>query len=172
MEANNRIATALRSASVRMTLAQGRLRALAADQRPAEPGDVYVIPKVAGDVGVEWLVVRAHLDDPDTLLLVPTDDAELFQGEYDVPDRAADGTPMVARCGYSVWCHRRLLTRDNRVDAGRLFWARSCRGVVAALARGNRPPGLLVTAVPAADPEHEEHEDRVAVAVASLDQLQ
>src|SRR5262245_36397502 len=41
------------------------------------PGDLYVFD-AGEDVGLEWLVVRFHPDDPGLLLLVPADDFPLI----------------------------------------------------------------------------------------------
>jgi hypothetical protein len=50
---------------------------------PPIPGDLYVFP-VSESAALEWLVLRAHPDDPDLLLVIPCDDFPLA-GTADVP---------------------------------------------------------------------------------------
>src|SRR5262245_39736977 len=81
-------------------LARQRVQAVGRDA-PA-PGDLYVFD-AGEDVGLEWLVVRFHPDDPGSLLLAPADDFPLI-GTPDValPPELV-GRPLSVRCGETDW---------------------------------------------------------------------
>ncbi len=80
------------------------------------PGDLYVFD-AGEDVGLEWLVVRLHPDDPDLLLLAPADDFPLV-GTPDVAlPHELIGRPLSVRCGETDWFPASLCTPRLRVGA-------------------------------------------------------
>src|SRR4051794_3794844 len=80
------------------------------------PGDLYVFD-AGEDVGLEWLVVRLHPDDPGLLLLAPADDFPLI-GTPDVAlPRELVGRPLSVRCGETDWFPASLCAPRLRVGA-------------------------------------------------------
>jgi hypothetical protein len=66
------------------------------------PGELFVF-EAGEDVGLEWLVVRFHPDDPNLLLLAPMDDFPLA-GTPDLPlPHDLVGRPLTVRCGETDW---------------------------------------------------------------------
>lgn len=97
------------------------------------PGDLFVFPTKRDDVGLEWLLVRFHPDDPDLVLLAPVDTTPWIG----TPDLALS-VPWVARCGECGWFPASICTEPVRqVSASELS---SVRRRLADLARGTLPP--------------------------------
>ena len=129
------------------------------------PGDLYVFD-AGEDVGLQWLVVRFHPDDPKMLLLAPADDFPLTgTPDLSLPHEVL-GRPITIRCGETDWfpatfCSPRL--RSGTVPDAALGLVRRR---LAEFARGR------ATATPNAsvdlDPEYEEWIDEVSHARLSL----
>jgi hypothetical protein len=150
-----RIRTAIADAAAR--LAQQPIRTNDRDE-PA-PGDLYVFD-VGEDIGLEWLVVRFHPDDPGLLLLAPADDFP-FAGTPDItlPHDLVNRL-LTVRCGETDWFPADFCTPRLRVGTVPEPALRLVRQRLADLARGR--------AIPTADgsidldPEYEEWIDEVS----------
>src|SRR5947208_4386093 len=75
-----------------------------ADQPPKLPGlgDLYLF-RLDTEIEPAWLIVRAHPDDPQLLLVVPVDDFPLAGPPDEVLPPGREGRPQVARCGQALW---------------------------------------------------------------------
>lgn len=81
------------------------------------PGALFVLP-TSSPAAVEWLVVRAHPDDPETVLLVPVDECPLA-GPADLRwARYETSRPRTARCGQALWVSAPSLAWERQ--AGKL----------------------------------------------------
>ena len=159
---SDRIRTAIAAAAESLPRSAG---SDAADRALPLPGDLYVFD--AGEqVGIEWLVVRAHPDDPDLTLLAPTDGCPLTG----TPDLVlpAEGVwrPMTVRCGQTDWCPKSLFTPRLRVGTISDEVVALVKRRLDDLARGR----ALTPEVPAADfdPEYEDQMAEVAEARVAL----
>ena len=65
-------------------------------------GELFVF-KVTAPIGIFWLAVRFHPDDPNLVLLVPADDFFMFGGNDLVVMPPIEGMPLTVRCGHSIW---------------------------------------------------------------------
>jgi hypothetical protein len=146
-----RLSRAAAEAAVNM----GKARESAAGRSgPAAPGDLYVFP-VSESAALEWLVIRAHPDDPGLLLLVPGDDFPLA-GTADVP-LPPDPTRrrLIARCGQGLWAPTTLLDARRRVGCLPVDQLPQVRQMLADLARGRNTGGEQQQQADA-DPEYED----------------
>ncbi len=115
------------------------------------PGDLYVLGTV-GDAAIEWLVVREHPDEPQLVLLAPTDDFPLVGLADEVLPLELVGRPLVVRCGEACWvpavaCPDRL--RTGMLPEGAVL---QIRRNLAMAARGASPAARAGLAD--ADPEY------------------
>jgi hypothetical protein len=129
------------------------------------PGDLYVFD-AGEDVGLEWLVVRSHPDDPGLLLLAPADDSPLI-GTPDVrlPLELVD-RPLAVRCGETDWFPARLCAPRLRVGTVPEPAVGLVRQRLADLARGRAIPTADATID--SDPEYEAWIGEIARARISL----
>jgi hypothetical protein len=129
------------------------------------PGDLYVFD-TGQDVAIEWLVVRAHPDDPDLILLAPVDDFPLAGTPDLVLPVERVGRPMTVRCGETDWFPRSLFTPDLRVDSIPDDLLALVRRRLADLARGRalEPQAPTIDL----DPEYEDWLAEVAQARSTL----
>lgn len=159
---SDRIRTAIAAAAESLPRSAG---SVAADRALPSPGDLYVFD--AGDeVGIEWLVVRTHLDDPDLILLAPIDDCPLTGTPDLVLPADRVGRPMTVRCGQTDWFPKSLFTPRLRVGTISDDVVAMVKRRLADLARGR----VLTPEVPAADfdPEYEGQMAEVAQARVAL----
>src|SRR5437868_4810928 len=131
-ERNERFRRAAAEAAA--NLGQARARAAQRSGPPA-PGDLYVLGRIES-AALEWLVVRAHPDDPALLLVVPADDFPLIGP----PDLELPRDPvrrrLTARCGQGLWVPAALLEARRRVASLAIEAVPLVRQKLAALARG------------------------------------
>lgn len=129
------------------------------------PGDLYLFPVDDNDLGIEWLVVRHHPDDPSLVLLAPCDQAP-FVGTPDVRVNALHrGSPYVVRCGYTKWLTAKSCKNlVGIVPEDQVELVRKC---LADLVRGRELP----QGEDDFNPEYEELCNDVAQAVASLEEM-
>jgi hypothetical protein len=129
------------------------------------PGDLYVFD-AGEDVGLEWLVVRSHPDDPGLLLLAPADDFP----RIGTPDVALPlelvGRPLSVRCGETDWFPASFCAPRLRVGAVPEHALGLVCQRLADLARGRAIP--TADAAIDLDPEYEEWIGEVARARVSL----
>lgn len=131
------------------------------------PGDLYVF-QTPVEAAIEWLVVRYHVDDPETVLIAPADDLPLA-GRSDVGlwpeflDR-----PLTVRASESAWLPASICTDRLRVGSVPEEAVSQVRRVIAGLARGIIPDDSVGVSVDA-DPEHMAWLDQVARARQALD---
>ena len=151
---HERIQVATRAAAERLTRS---LSTNSVERAPA-PGDLYVFGG-GGDIGLEWLLVRFHPDDPGLALVAPVDDFPLAGTPDLVLDAATFGRTLVVRCGETDWLPARSCTSRLRVGTLTEPAVRAVRGRLADLARG-RPLGSGDPSVDF-DPEYEEWIDEV-----------
>lgn len=113
--ANPRVADRIRSA---IKVAADNLNQTAAlvkgDHEGPSPGDLYVFD-AGEEVGVEWLVVRSHPDDPELILLAPTDNFPLVGTPDLIVPLEIIGRPMAVRCGETDWFPNTLFNPRLRV---------------------------------------------------------
>jgi hypothetical protein len=69
--------------------------------RAPTPGDVYTWAP-PNDLGLDWVVVSTHPDDPARVFVVPADGQDVA-GLADVVVRATGCEPLSLRCGRGVW---------------------------------------------------------------------
>jgi hypothetical protein len=134
-----------------------------------KPGWIYVLP-IQEEEMLEWLIVRAHPDDPSLFLIVPLGDFPL-SGTADVKVRHV--FPDKALCGLSTWVHGKVFERGHQVgsmdDEG--VEMRLVRNFLASLARGrveHTPEGVAAEA----DPEYQSFSEGVARAVSQISLLE
>lgn len=135
---------------------------IAADRALPSPGDFYVFD-TGDEVGIEWLVVRAHPDDPDLILLAPIDDFPLAG----TPDLVLPvERPMTVRCGQTDWFPKSLFTQRLRVGTIPDDVIALVKRRLADLARGR----AITPTDPSVDfdPEYEDHMDNVEKARLTL----
>jgi hypothetical protein len=110
---------------------------------------------VSESAALEWLVLRAHPDDPDLLLVLPCDDFP-FAGTADVllPADPAEHR-LTARCGQGLWIPAALLDARRRIGSRPGDGLRPVRRKLADLARG-RITGTEEQHAADADPEYED----------------
>lgn len=148
----DRIRTAITTAAESLSRAT---QSVAVGHAPS-PGDLYVLD-AGQEIGIEWLVVRRHPDDPKLILLAPVDDFPLA-GTPDLilPDDGA-GRSMTVRCGETDWFPETLCIAQLHVGTisgeGLALVARR----LADLVHGRR----LTSEVPESDFDPE-YEDRMA----------
>jgi hypothetical protein len=128
------------------------------------PGDLYVFD-TGQEVAIEWLVVRAHPDDPDLILLAPVDDFPLAGTPDLVLPVERVGRPMTVRCGETDWFPRALFQPDLRVDTIPDDLLALVRRRLADLARGRALPEAQAIDL---DPEYEDWLAEVAQARSTL----
>ncbi len=130
--------TPSRSERLRQAVARAAEAARARDAPrtgPPAPGDLYVF-RTESEASLEWLVLRAHPDDPFLLLVVPVDDGPLA-GTPDVPLPPEEvGRPLTARCGQGLWAPALHFAPALRVGSVPAEALRRARSAVADLARG------------------------------------
>jgi hypothetical protein len=102
---------------------------------PPAPGDLYFFPLDTGREP-EWLVVRAHPDDPQLLLTVPMDPFPVAGPPDEVLPPGPAGAPRTARCGQGLWLPAGHLLASLRVGTVSDEAVRLVRRKVAELARG------------------------------------
>lgn len=159
---SDRIRTAITAAAESLPRSAG---SVAADRALPSPGDLYVFD--AGDeVGIEWLVVRSHPDDPDLILLAPIDDCPLTGTPDLVLPAEHVGRPMTVRCGQTDWVPQSLFSPSCRVGTIPDDVVALVKRRLADLARGR----ALTSEGPAADfdPEYEDWMAEVAQAREAL----
>lgn len=159
---SDRIRAAIAAAAESLPRSAGPV---AADRALPSPGDLYVFD--AGDeVGIEWLVVRAHPDDPELILLAPIDDFPLAGTPDLVLPAESVGRPMTVRCGETDWFPKSLFTPRLRVGTISDDVVAMVKRRLADLARGR----ALTPELPAADfdPEYEDQMAEVAQARVAL----
>lgn len=144
----------LRQAVAEAAEALSRQSARAADEpRAPAPGDLCLLGSSAENA-LEWLVVRAHPDDPNILLAVPTDDFPLV-GTPDVPLPAdVAGRLLIARCGAAIWLPTAAFLPQSRLGVIPEETLRLVRRAMADLARG-RSEGDATQRQADVDPEYE-----------------
>ena len=91
----------------------------ALSQHKAEPerGDVYLfkLENVPEDVGVFWVVINRHPDDPELIFAVPADTNTLI-GSFDVPiPESALFGPLSLRLGRGLWLMETIFEPSQRV---------------------------------------------------------
>jgi hypothetical protein len=76
-------------------------------------GDLYAFRSTA-DLGIEWAVIRQHVDDPDLWFAVPFDQHYQF-GTWDIviPEFSSAGEGAL-RCGRGIWIHADELEMSSR----------------------------------------------------------
>lgn len=119
---------------------------------PPAPGHVYAFPTDA-EIAIEWLVVRAHPDDPRATLLVALDDGPL-EGPPDVALDGLVGRPLTARCGQALWARTDLLPESRRVGLVPEEALLLIRRRIAELVRGRLNPSEVQLRV-SCDPEYD-----------------
>ncbi|MBI1918223.1 MAG: hypothetical protein HYS12_26320 [Planctomycetes bacterium] len=99
------------------------------------PGDFY---RFRLDTGTEpeWLIVRAHPDDPQLLLVVPVDDFPLAGPPDEVLPPGPGDRPRVARCGQALWLPAGHLLPPLQAGTVPEEVVRLVRRKIAELARG------------------------------------
>jgi hypothetical protein len=159
---SDRIRTAIAAAAESLPRSAG---SVAADRALPSPGDLYIFD-AGEEVGIEWLVVRAHPDDPDLILLAPIDDFPLAGTPDLVLPADRVGRPMTVRCGETDWYPKTLFTPRLRVGTIADDVVALVKRRLADLARGR----ALTPEVPAADfdPEYEDQMAEVARARVAL----
>ncbi len=159
---SDRIRTAITAAAESLPRSAG---SIAADRTLPSPGDLYVFD-AGEEVGIEWLVVRAHPDDPELILLAPIDDFPLAGTPDLVLPADRVGRPMTVRCGQTDWFPKSLFTPRLRVGTIPDDVVALVKRRLADLARGR----TLSSQVPAADfdPEYEDQMAEVARARVAL----
>jgi hypothetical protein len=156
----DRIRNAITEAAEKLTRQSGP----AAGRDTPAPGDLYVFD--VGDVGLEWLVVRSHPDDPRLLLLAPADDFPLAgTPDLAIPPEVV-GRPLTVRCGETDWFPAGLCTPRLRAGAVPENALGLVRHRLADIARGrsSEPADPSVDF----DPEYEDWVGEVARARVSL----
>jgi hypothetical protein len=158
----DRIRTAIAAAAESLPRSAG---SVAADRALPSPGDLYVFD-AGNEVGIEWLVVRAHPDDPELILLAPIDDFPLAGTPDLVLPAERVGRLMIVRCGQTDWFPKSLFTPRLRVGTIPDDVVALVKRRLADLARGR----ALTSKVPAADfdPEYEDQMAEFAQARVAL----
>ncbi len=108
----DRIRVAIAEAAEKMT----RQPVQPAGRDAPAPGDLYVFD-AGDDVGLEWLVVRFHPDDPSLLLLAPMDDFPLVGTPDLALPREIVGRLLTVRCGETDWFPASLCSPRLRAGA-------------------------------------------------------
>jgi hypothetical protein len=138
---------------------------LAAGRATPEPGDLYVFD-AGEEIGLEWLVVRFHPEDPGMVLLAPVDDFPLAGTPDLILPWEAAGRPLTVRCSETDWFPAGLCSSRLRVGSLPEQTLASVRQRLADFARGR----TLATEDASSDfdPEYEEWIGEVARARTSL----
>ncbi len=107
------------------------------DQLPS-PGEVFIFKIYKNDsLGLEWLVVREHVDDPTMVFVVPLSDENPMVGSPDIilePLKPPFGGGEIARCGEGMYIPKDVLCKHAirigraPVDAVRMTLAQMARG--------------------------------------------
>ena len=119
-------------------------------------GDLYVFDTKNDELGVEWVVVRDHPEDPSWVLVVPIDTFFLIG----TPDIALPVDEiMVARCGQSDWFPKAMFDSHLRVGAISDVVLGLVKQRLADLARG-RDINPVESSVDY-DPEYENHIEEI-----------
>lgn len=163
---NEKLRQAIQTAADRLAAAEP----LPPDTKALEVGEVFVLRGRRDSIGVAWLVVNEHPDDPALLLCVPMDTTPLV-GPVDV--RGPDC--QVARVNSATWLPLRFLPSRGVVRAAvGAEWeqlADECRLLLGRLAAGKpiySTPEQLATDE---DPHYHQHERELGEVVAHAEQL-
>ena len=107
---------------------------------PVMEGDIFFFKSV-GDLTLEWVVVRQHVDDPKLFLLVPMIRKGLV-GPADVEIYHPYATVWAVYCGEALWVPATACPVSCRIDAlNNVEALRAIKHKLFALARGQNDPG-------------------------------
>ncbi len=104
-----------------------------------EPGDLYVF---GGEfpIGLQWVVLDPHPQDPEILFVIPADDAP-WVGTADMPTLLGSPTaPLILRCGCGLWLRNVCVSAGVRIAHLDEQDQRRARDLLARLVRGESVP--------------------------------
>lgn len=86
-------------------------------QRPNSPqvGDIFIFAHPEETIGVQWVILSADEKEPQHLLTVPADDAEMVGStDIELPNSALC-SPLTLRCDQGLWIHANDFNINFRV---------------------------------------------------------